>query len=94
MMTRGKMTSRMKGLRSLVRGLALVCAALVGGAAVAAPAAPSYELKFWALMPGGSASGAGMQEAGKPVTLKATPEKEGVRLLWVVRGSLSNRVPA
>ena len=81
-MDKRKMTSRMKGLRSLLRGLALACAALVGGAAVAAPAAPSYELNFWALMPGGSASGAGMHEAGKPVTLKATPEKGYVFAGW------------
>ena len=81
-MTREKMTRRMKGLGSFMRGLALACAALVGGAAVAAPAAPSYELSFWALMPGGSASGAGMHEAGKPVTLKATPEKGYVFSGW------------
>ena len=81
-MDKRKMTSRMKGLRSLLRGLALMCAALVGDAAVAAPAAPSYELNFWALMPGGSASGAGMHEAGKPVTLKATPEKGYVFAGW------------
>ena len=72
----------MKGLRSFLRGLALACAALVGGAAVAAPAAPSYELNFWALMPGGTATGAGMHEAGKPVTLKATPEKGYVFAGW------------
>ena len=76
------MARRVKWLGTLLRGLALACAALVGGAAVAAPAAPSYELSFWALMPGGTASGAGMHEAGKPVTLKATPEKGYVFSGW------------
>ena len=82
-MTREKMTSRMKGLRSLLRGLALACAALVGGAAVAAPtAATLHELKVTCKPERGTVSGAGNYAAGKKVTVKATPAKGYVFAGW------------
>ena len=82
-MTREKMTSRMKGLRSLLRGLALACAALVGGAAVAAPsAAELHELKVRCESKRGTVSGAGKYAAGKKVTVKAMAAKGYVFAGW------------
>ena len=82
-MTREKMTCRMRGLRSLLRGLALACAALVGGAAVAAPSAAAlHELKVTCKSERGTVSGAGKYAAGKKVTVKATPAKGYVFAGW------------
>lgn len=69
------------------KGFALVCAALVGGAAVAAPSAAALnKLEITCDADKGKVSGAGNYAAGKNVTLKATAARGFCYNVSIMRG--------